>query len=97
MNEYWNGLTDQSGERARQVSQYFGEIIRGENIQLRMRVGRRAYWLFKKQPALTLYLGSVLTIRKLERIDQDTFNDLAQRMDLLIEPSFADAQSLRME
>ena len=86
-------MADRPNEKSRQVNEYFKEVTWEENVQFRIRVSRRAYQLFKAQPALTLYLGSILSIRKLERMDQDTFNNLVQKLDQLIEFNFAGAQS----
>ena len=93
LDRYQEGLTDRPNEKSRQVNEYFKEVTQEENVQFRIRVNRRAYQLFKTQPALTLYLGSILSVRKLGRIDQDTFNNLVQKLDQLIEFNFAEAQS----
>src|SRR5581483_10019850 len=91
LDKYQEGLTNRPGERARQVNEYFKEVTQEENAQFRIRVSRRAYRLFKAQLALTLYLGSTLSVRKLGRMDQDTFNNLVQKLDQLIEFNFAGA------
>src|SRR5579859_1512726 len=93
LDKYREGLTDRPNQKSRQVNEYFKEVTQEENAQFRIRVSRRAYRLFRNQPALTLYLGSTLSIRKLGRMDQDTFNNLVQKLDQLIEFNFAGAQS----
>jgi hypothetical protein len=93
LEKYREELTDRPSEKSKQVSEYFKEITQEENAPFKIRVSRRAYRLFKTQPALTLYLGSTLSVRKLGRMDQDTFNNLVQRLEQLIEFNFAGAQS----